>query len=188
MHILQETCTFLQDFSMCVQPHNDQEDSACILLVVTYCPILPCLEITTRQHLNIFHTSKWLQMALLLPPLIAFCREKLRDLLVRAELRSNIHRPPGNWCCGAARCKTCPILMAAYKFASHMTSQQHKVKGNTLSPPMSQPNRMQEVWPSVCREKQVNPCTAGWTVIDSTLWTIGLVNPLCLCISTTWHT
>ena len=42
----------------------------------------------------------------------------------------NIHRAPGNWCRGAARCKTCPILIAKDKLASNMTSQRYKVKGN----------------------------------------------------------
>ena len=38
---------------MDLQPRNDQKS---LPLVVTYHPILPSLEITTRQHLNILHT------------------------------------------------------------------------------------------------------------------------------------
>ena len=99
--------------------------------MVTYHPILPSLEITTRQYLNILHTAERLRNAFPLPPLIAFCCPKnWRVLLVRAELTSNVRRTPRNWRCGDARCKTCPILMAKDEFVSHIIGKQYKVKGN----------------------------------------------------------
>ena len=62
------------------------------------------------------------------PPLIAFRRLKnLKDLLVRASLTSTSDEEPGNELCGAARCKTCPILLATDAFSSHTTGEQLKV-------------------------------------------------------------
>ena len=52
-----------------------------------------------------------------IPPLIAFRRPRnLRDLLVRASLNATQNETPGNRPCGAAGCKTCPILTATDEF------------------------------------------------------------------------
>ena len=73
-------------------------------------------------------TSEWLQRAVPLPPLIASCRPiNLRDLLVRASLTITGQEPPGNRPCGAAGCKTCPILTSTDEFTSHTTNQMFKI-------------------------------------------------------------
>ena len=51
----------------------------------------------------------------------------LRYLLVRASLTAINQQPPGNHPCGAAGCKTCPILMATGEFTSHTTGQAFKI-------------------------------------------------------------
>ena len=61
--------------------------------------------------------------------MIAFRRPKnLRDLLVRATLTPTVHQLSGNRPCGAARCKTCPILLTTDEFSSHTTGENFKVK------------------------------------------------------------
>ena len=105
------------------------EKSVHIPLVVTYHPILPSFYSTTKCHLPILHASERLRRAFQYPPLIAFCRPKnLRDLLVRATLTSTSHEPPGNFPCGASKCKTCQILRATDEFFSHTTGQVFKLK------------------------------------------------------------
>ena len=63
-------------------------------------------------------------------PLIAFRRRRnLRDLLVRVSLNATQNEtPPGNHPCGAAGCKTCPILTTTDEFTSHKTGQKFKMK------------------------------------------------------------
>ena len=117
-----------------VNTPNDQENSGRIPMVVTYHFILPSLGLTTRQYLYIPQTSEWLQRAFPLPPLIAFhCPKDLRDLLVRVELTPNVHtcKALGNQHCGAARCKTCPILMVKDEFTTHATGKQYRMRENT---------------------------------------------------------
>ena len=58
----------------------------------------------------------------------AFRRPRnLRDLLVRAPLTVTSQKPPGNRPCGAAGCKTCPILTATDEFTSHTTGRVFKI-------------------------------------------------------------
>ena len=62
-------------------------------------------------------------------PLIAFRRPRnLRDLLVRASLNDIQNETPGNRPCGAAGCKTCPILTATDEFTTKKTGQKFKMK------------------------------------------------------------
>ena len=73
----------------------------------------------THLHLRILHIKERLQTAFRSTPLIAFCRPKsLKDLLVWAQLTSAQRETPGNFRCGLARWKTCPI------------KPQEKYKGN----------------------------------------------------------
>ena len=66
------------------------------------------------------------------PPLIALCCSRnLRPLLVHATLTTTLHELPGNYPCGALRCKTCPILMVTDKFSSHTTGKVFMVKFHT---------------------------------------------------------
>ena len=120
------TCSFKRNL---LQQHPNQDNTARIPLVVTYHPILPTFESITKRHLPTLHTSKWLQEAFLLPSLIAFCRPRnQRDFLVRATLTAKTYESPGNRPCGAAQCKTCPILMTTDEFNSHKTGQVFKMK------------------------------------------------------------
>ena len=113
----------------CLQPKQNQDKSARIPLVVTYHPFLPSLHSTTRRHQPILQTSERTREAFRLPPLIAFhCPRNLRDLLVRAALTPTPREPPGNYPCGAPRCKTCPILVTSDEFSSHTTGKSFKVK------------------------------------------------------------
>ena len=103
----------------CLQLKSNQENTARIPLVVTHHPILPSFHLTTKRHLSILHASDPLRRAFEHPPLIAFRRPRnLRDLLVRATLSTTPHESPGNFPCGASRCKTCPVLMATDEFSS----------------------------------------------------------------------
>ena len=98
-------------------------------LVITYNPTLPSIgRITRRQH-NILHASKRPKQAIPSPPIIAFRRPKSqRDLLVRVELKTSEHSPPGNHRYGSSRCKTCPILRTIAEFTSHSSGQQYQLK------------------------------------------------------------
>ena len=63
------------------------------------------------------------------PPTDSFRRpNNLRDFLVRATLTAKTYESPGNRPCGAAQCKTCPILMTTDEFTSHKTGQVFKMK------------------------------------------------------------
>ena len=112
-----------------MQQQPNQDKTARIPLVVTYHPIAPSFKSITKRHLPTLHTSERLREAFSLPPLIAFRRPRnLRDILVRATLTAKTYESPGNRSCGAARCKTCPILMATDEFTSHKTGQVFKMK------------------------------------------------------------
>ena len=64
-----------------------------------------------------------------LPLLIGFHRPKnLRDLLVRAVLKPPLQMLPGNYQCGAAKCKTCLTLLAVNEFSSHSTGEKFLVR------------------------------------------------------------
>ena len=118
--ISRENCSF---------QHLNQDKTAWIPLVVTYHPLLPVFKLITKRHLLTLHTSERLQEAFSLPLLIAFhSLRNLRDLLVRATQTAKTYESPGNCPCGAARCKTCPILMATDEFTSHKTGQVFKIK------------------------------------------------------------
>ena len=125
-----------QLFLFPLSPYNrpriyNQDKTARIPLVVTYHPNLPSLKLTTNQHHSILNTSERLRKAFPSFPLIAFRRPKnLKDLLVRASLKPPSYNKPGNRPCGAARCKTCPILLATDEFSSHVTGEKFKVKFN----------------------------------------------------------
>ena len=113
----------------CLQPKQSREKSARTPLVVTYHPLLPSFHTTTKRHLPILQASERLRRAFWYPPLIAFRRLKnLRDFLVRAVFTPTPFKPPGNYPCGASRCKTCPILRVTDEFSSHTTGQSFKVK------------------------------------------------------------
>ena len=113
----------------CLQLRPSQDKPARIPLVVTYHPILPSFQSITKRHLPTLQTSEKLRDAFLHPPLIAFRRPRnLRDLLVRASLNTIQNETPGNRPCGAAGCKTCPILTATDEFTSYKTGQKFKVK------------------------------------------------------------
>ena len=113
----------------CLQPKQNREKSARIPLVVTYHPILPSFHTTAKQHLPIVQASERLREAFRYPPLIAFRRPRnLKDFLVRATLTPTPSKSPGNYPCGAPRCKTCPILKVTDEFSSHTTGQLFKVK------------------------------------------------------------
>ena len=97
--------------------------------MVIYHPILPSFHTTTKQHLPILQASEQLQEAFRHPPLIAFHRPRsLKYFLVRAILTPTPSKLPGNYPCGAPRCKTCPILKVTDEFSRHMTGQLFKVK------------------------------------------------------------
>ena len=113
----------------CLQSQPSQDKSARIPLVVTYHPILPSFQSITKRHFPTLQTSERLRGTFLHPPLIAFRRPRnLRDLLVRTSLNATQNETPGNRPCGAAGCKTCPILMATDEFTSHKTGQKFKMK------------------------------------------------------------
>ena len=113
----------------CLQLRPSQDKPALLPLVVTYHPILPSFQSITKRHLPTLQTSKRLQDAFLHPPLIDFRRRRnLRDLLVRASLNAIQNETPGNHPCGAAGCKTCPILTATDEFTSYKTGQKFKMK------------------------------------------------------------
>ena len=113
----------------CLRSRKNQKKTARTPLVVTYHPMLPSFQSTTRQHQTILQTSERLRKLFPSLPLIAFRRPKnLKDLLVRASLKPAIQNEPGNRPCGAARCKTCPILLATDVFSSHSTGEQFQVK------------------------------------------------------------
>ena len=106
--------------------------SARIALVVIYHPILPSFHTTAKQHLPTPHVSERLQEAFQYPPLIAFHRPRnLKDFLVRATLTPTPSESPGNYTCGAPRCKTSPILWVTDVFSSHTTGQLYKVRFRT---------------------------------------------------------
>ena len=89
---------------------------------------LQTLYSTTKCHLFVLHTSERLRRTFPLLPLIAFRHlRNLRDLLAWATLTSTSHELPGNRPCGAARCKTCPILLATDEFSSHTTGEIFKM-------------------------------------------------------------
>ena len=48
--------------------------------------------------------------------------------MVRATLTAKTYESPGNRLCGAARCKTCPVLMTTNEFTSHKTGQVFQMK------------------------------------------------------------
>ena len=102
--------------------------SICFLRAcIPYYPALPSLGLTTNRHISILHTSERLQGAFPLPPLIAYRRLKnLRDILVRASLTSGPCDAPSNKPCGAARFKTCLILLAMDVFSSHTMGEQFR--------------------------------------------------------------
>ena len=113
----------------CLQSKQNREKSARVPLVVTYHPILPSFHTTAKKHLPILQASVRLREAFRYPPLIAFRRPRnLKDFLVRATLTSTPSKSPGNYPCGAPRCKTCPILKVTDEFSSHTTGQLFKVK------------------------------------------------------------
>ena len=58
--------------------------------------------------------------------------------LVWAALTSKPREPPGNYPCGAARCKTCPILVTLDEFSSHTTGLESRTRLR-LEPPVSPP-------------------------------------------------
>ena len=114
----------------CLRTKKDQEKTSWTPLVVTYHPLLPSFALITRRHLHTLHITERLRMAFPFPPLIAFHRPKnLNDLLVRAQLTFVRWETPGNFCCGWARCKTCPILLTTDVFTSHTTGEQFNVEG-----------------------------------------------------------
>ena len=49
-------------------------------------------------------------------------------LKYRQHLQPTPREPPGNYPCGAPRCKTCPILVTSDEFSSHTTGKSFKVK------------------------------------------------------------
>ena len=112
----------------CLQPIHNQDKSARTPLVVTCHPILPSLCWTTSQHNPSFMFRSYYE-GHFCHHLIAFRRLKnMRDLLVRASLTLTPHEEPGNRLCGAARYKTCPILLATDVFSSHTTGELFKVR------------------------------------------------------------
>ena len=54
--------------------------------------------------------------------------EEFKGFLAQATLTAKTYESPGNRPCGAAGCKTCPILMTTNGFTSHKTSQVFKMK------------------------------------------------------------
>ena len=92
-------------------------------------PSLPSNHSIIKKYQPILQASERIMEAFRLPPLIAFDHPRnLRDLLVRAALTSTAREPPGNYPCGAPRCKTCPILLTWDEFSSHTTGNSFKVK------------------------------------------------------------
>ena len=115
-----------------MQSQPNQDKSARILLVVTCHPVLPSFQSITHRHFPTLHASEQLHVrgTFLHPPLTAFRRQrKLKDLLVQASLNATQNEMLGNnHPCGAAGCRTCPILTATDEFTSHKTGQKFKMK------------------------------------------------------------
>ena len=90
----------------CLQLKQNQEKPARVPLVVTYHPILPSFHTTTKQHLPILQASERQWEAFRYSQLIAFRRPRnLKNFLVQSTLTSTPSKSPGNYPCGAPRCK-----------------------------------------------------------------------------------
>ena len=117
------------------------------------------------------------------PIVNCFRRPKnLKDLLVGANLRSTPSELPGNYLCGASRCKTCPILKVTDEFSSHMTGQVYKEKVRA-SCKSSNIVYLFNMW-----MRQVNHSVQGSMVTGSTSCTGGLTYPLWPSILIAEHT
>ena len=103
-----------------------------IPLVVTYHTSMNFLARTTRCHQITLQSSECLNTIFNLPPIIAFrCPKNLKDLLVHASLTSRVNETPGNFRCGASRCKTCPILTTTNIFVSKVMGERFTIKIHT---------------------------------------------------------
>ena len=93
-------------------------------------PILPFFFLHDHQTPSLYSLlSKRLRRAFWYPLIIAIRHLKnQKDLLVQATLTSTPSELPGNYPCGASRCKTCPILRVTNEFSSHTTGKSFKVK------------------------------------------------------------
>ena len=103
-------------------PHYNQGLDR-VPLVTTYNPRLPNLNKITRNYLPVLHVSEALMTAYRRP-------KNLRDLLVRAELKSITEdtRLNGNSPCNVRRCcKTCQHVRAEDRFRSTVTGQSYRV-------------------------------------------------------------
>ena len=99
-----------------------------IPLVVTFNLLLLSLSEITRTHHHILQASDWLKRIVTSPTIIAFrCPKSLSDLLVHAILKSSMPTP-GNFRCGAACCKTCPVLLTMNEFSSHSTGKTYIIR------------------------------------------------------------
>ena len=73
-------------------------------------------------------------MAFQLPLLITFCHlRNLQDFLVWALPASAPRDKPAQHPCRAARCKTCPILLATNHLSNDMTGEQLKLRARASS-------------------------------------------------------
>ena len=100
-----------------------------IALVVTYRPGLTKLSSIVRKHLPILHISEKLRKAI--PnPLVAHKRPpNLRDLLVRAEVKTPTPPTPGdNAPCGSRRCKTCQLIKRTNTVTSNTTGRRYTIR------------------------------------------------------------
>ena len=98
--------------------------------MATYYPRLPRLNKITRNYLPVLHVSQRLKEAIPDAPIIAFRRPRnLRDLLVRAELKSTSEDTGhnGNSPCNSRWCKTCQHIKAEDTFRSTITGQTYAV-------------------------------------------------------------
>lgn len=115
-----------------LQPHPRNTRLRRVPFVTTFQPGLNRLRSITRRHLPTLHISERLQSAFPAPPIVAFRRApNLRDLLVRAELKSPA--PPttiGNSPCGNRRCKTCVHIMSTNNFRSNSTGRTYKLRAS----------------------------------------------------------
>ena len=101
-------------------------------IVVTYCPGLTKLIMSSivRKHLPILHTSDKLRKAIPNPPLVAYRRPpNLRDLLVRAEVKTPTPPTPGdNAPCSSRRCKTCQLINHTNTFTSNTMGRKYTIR------------------------------------------------------------
>ena len=96
--------------------------------MVTYHPQLPQFSLILHKNLPILHVSERMRQIISSAPMVAYGRHKnLKDLLVRATLKSPQQFHEGTRQCGRPHCKTCAHIKVGVSFSSAAADNDFRV-------------------------------------------------------------